>query len=97
MTDKIETTEKETVTLVVIGSCLVRHNKEDHTFESEFDVTQAELDSKGIQYLLANKMVKVLDNEKLTKSLIAKATKSKKKDPNEGKTLEQLEEGPDIK
>ena len=85
------------LTLVVIGSCLVRHGGVKLKHGDEFEVDESELSLQAIKYLFVSKAVKIKDNDTRTNAIIASALAKAKPDPDAGKSREQLEDGGEIK
>ena len=57
---------------------------------------EMEVDSKELalfEHLIAKGIMKVKDNSALNEEITERANKKKKKDPNEGKSLKELEDG----
>lgn len=99
-TEATETTEqatKSTVTVKVTGACRVKLNGENLQYGSEFELDESELSRKGIGYLFAQKLLVVKDDEAKTREIIEAHRAGAKKDPNAGKSIQELENGGDIK
>lgn len=98
-TESTETTEEVStkLTLVVIGSCLVRHGSAKLKHGDEFEIDESELSLQAIKYLFVSKAVKIKDNDTQTNAIIASALAKAKPDPDAGKSREQLEDGGEIK
>lgn len=92
-----EQAEKSTVTLKVIGACRVKFGGVNYSHGSEFEASESDLKGKGIGYLFTQKILVVKDNEAKTREVIETHRAGAKKDPNEGKSREELENGGDIK
>lgn len=72
------------VRVVVFGEIMLKPNEE------------MEVDSKELalfEHLIAKGIMKVKDNSALNEEITERANKKKKKDPNEGKSLKELEDG----
>lgn len=85
------------VILKVTGACLVKFGGEKYVHDNEFIAKAEDLKSKGVGYLFANNILKVKDDEKMTREIIERHREKAKKDPNAGKSLEELETGQEIK
>lgn len=73
------------------GACLITISGKSYLPEEEFTLTQDEIDTWGVKYLFATKVIEFTDNSSATKELIA-AFKTKP-EPKK-KTLKERENGP---
>lgn len=81
------------ITLVNIGLCVIRIDKEDYAPEAEFEVQPEFLETQAAKNLFVSKQVEFLDDSKRTKDFIAGIKRKKEKEL----TKEQLEDGGEIK
>lgn len=92
-----ETFTAEDTKVRSVAACLIAFGGEKYKFEDEFTIPASELLKPGVLYLFSQGMIEVVDNYELNKQIVEFANAKKKRDPREGKTREQLEEGGEIK
>ena len=85
--------KKDTFTVVNTGVCVIIWKGERHLPGDEFELKAEELENGGIAYLIANDKLAVKDNSKLNTEIKEKESKKRRKDPMEGKTKAELEDG----
>lgn len=110
MATKAAATEKENVTegapeiapetkqsnrVVFKGAALLKLDGFEYTHGAEFELTDEQLQRKGVRHLFVAKQLEFLDDSKRTREFV-KSIKVKS-DPNAGKTREELETGAEFK
>lgn len=85
--------KEKTVTVVNTGLCAIYINRVQMLPDAELEISAEMLNTSAIEYLIARGELEVKDNAKVNKEVADRVNKRKKKDPNEGKTLSQLEDG----
>ena len=85
--------KKETFTVVNTGTCVIIWNQERHLPGEEFELKAEDLEKDGIVYLISKNKLAVKDNSKLNAEIQEKDSKKRRKDPTEGKTKAELENG----
>lgn len=85
--------KKETVTLVNTGLCMIIVGDVNLMPGQEMEIEKDKLETSAFQYLISRGEAAVKDNSALTEEVKAKANARRKKDPTEGKSRKELEDG----
>lgn len=81
------------VTVINKGLCMIYFKGEKHKPDSEFEIEAADLENAGIEMLIARGNLVVKDDSEATKEVKERVNKRIKKDPDEGKSIAELEDG----
>lgn len=81
------------VTVVNSGVSLIVFGGVRYSPDAEFEVKKSDLEKSSFQYLIASGQLEIKDDSEATKEIRTKVNGSKKKDPDEGKTQKELENG----
>nr|DAU08346.1 MAG TPA: hypothetical protein [Caudoviricetes sp.] len=85
--------KKDTFTVVNTGVCVIVWKGESYLPGAEFELKSEDLEKDGIVYLISKGKLEVKDNSKLNNEIKEKDSKKRRKDPTEGKTKAELENG----
>lgn len=75
------------------GLCMMFFNGVKMMPGDEQEITEKDLKLPGIESAIARGELKVKNDEDLNEAVVARAAKKKKKDPDDGKTAKELEDG----
>lgn len=84
--------EKE-ITLVNTGVALIIIDRVDVMPGKEITVAESVLERQGTKALMAEGKLTIKDNSDLNAEIVEAFNSKRKKDPNEGKTKKELEDG----
>lgn len=85
------------IILVNTGLCVMFFNGEKLMPEQEMEVKEKDLELPGIESAIMRGELTVKDNSELNAEVKERVSKRKKKDPDDGKTKDQLEDGGEYK
>lgn len=85
--------KSKTVTIVNTGLCAIHINRERIMPDEEFEIPAEYLELDGIKYLFGRGELAVKDDSATTKKIFEEVKKKQKRNPDEGKTKAQLEDG----
>lgn len=85
------------IILVNTGLCVMFFNGQKLMPEQEIEVKEKDLLLPGIESAVMRGELAVKDDSELNAEVKERAAKKKKKDPDEGKTKDQLEDGGEYK
>ena len=83
----------KTVTVVNSGLCPIYIGLDRVMPDEEYELAAEKLEEDAFKYLFGRGELVVKDDIATTKSVVEKANKNKKRNPDEGKTKAQLEDG----
>ena len=83
----------ELVTVVNTGVCLVIVDGQNIMPNEELEVDAVKLSTPAFEYLIVRGELEVKDDRKANADIKEKVSARTKKDPNAGKTKQQLEDG----
>lgn len=86
-------TKEKTVTLKVSGVCLIIVEGAYRHPGDEFNVEESKLKDSAFEYLIAKGDLVVKDNSELNEEVKISAKSKRKKDPRDGKSKAELENG----
>lgn len=75
------------------GLCVMFFNGVKMMPGDEQEITEKDLKLPGIESAIARGELKVKNDEDLNEAVVERAAKKKKKDPDDGKTIKELEDG----
>lgn len=75
------------------GLCVMFFNGVKMMPGDEQEVAEKDLKLPGIESAIARGELKVKNDEDLNEAVVERVAKKKKKDPDDGKTIKELEEG----
>ena len=75
------------------GLCVMFFNGVKMMPGDEQEITEKDLKLPGVESAIARGELKVKNDEDLNEAVVERAKKKKKKDPDDGKTIKELEEG----
>lgn len=84
---------KNTVTLINSGVAVIYIDRNRVMPGEEIEVPASLVECDGIQYSITRKELTIKDNAELNAEIVEKNIKKKKKDPTDGKTQKELEDG----
>lgn len=84
---------KVLVTVVNKGLSLIVYGGERHKPDTEFQVERADLEKPSFQYLIGSDQLEVKNDSEATQEIKKKVNSRKKKDPDERKTIKEMEDG----
>ena len=84
---------KDTLTLINSGLAVIYINRNRVMPGEEIEVPASLVECDGIQFSITRKELTIKDNAELNAAIIEKNIKKKKKDPADGKTQKELEDG----
>lgn len=85
--------KEKNVILVNVGVCTIYFKGDRHLPGDEFEVATADLENKGIESLIHRGDLIVKDNSAATAEIKDRVESKRKKDPKEGKSRKELEDG----
>lgn len=85
--------KEKNVTLVNSGVCSIFIKGDRYVPGDEIEVLESDLETSGIEMLIARGDLKVKNDEEKTEAVKARVSKRKKASPTEGKTKSELEDG----
>ena len=85
--------KEKTITLINEGVCTVFFKGDRYMPGDEIEVSENDLQNKGIESLIYRGDLVIKDDSKATKEVKERVEKSRKKDPSEGKSRKELEDG----
>lgn len=83
----------ENVVLVNTGVCTIHFKGDRHLPGEEFEIKATDLQNKGIESLIYRGNLIVKDNSTATAEIKDRVESKRKKDPKEGKSRKELEDG----
>ncbi|WEY17671.1 hypothetical protein VC1_08 [Vibrio phage Vc1] len=83
----------EKIIIINTGLCVMFFNGENVMPEHEMEVAEKDLKLPGIESSIVRGEFKVKDDSDLNEEVVERAAKRKKKDPDDGKTKDELEDG----
>ena len=75
------------------GLCVMFFNGVKMMPGDEHEISEKDLKLPGIESAIARGELKVKNDEDLNEAVVERVAKKKKKDPDDGKTIKELEEG----
>ena len=85
------------IILVNTGLCVLLFKGQRLMPEKEIEVKEKDLELPGVESAIMRGELTVKDDSELNAEVKERASKKKKKDPDEGKTKDQLEDGGEYK
>ncbi|QHR70176.1 hypothetical protein tunzivis_54 [Escherichia phage tunzivis] len=83
----------KTLKLKVTGVCMIIMDGKRYHHGDEIEIESDRINDSAIEYLIARGDVEVKDNSEINEQIKEKAEKKRKKDPTEGKSRKELEDG----
>lgn len=88
--------KKETITMVNTGVCVIIIEGQRRMPGDEFEISADAIKNSGVVYAVARGDLSVKDNSKLNSEITEGHQKKRRKDPAEGKTKAELEDGGEL-
>lgn len=85
--------KEKKITIVNTGLSAIYINRVRLMPDDEIEIEEAELNTSGVEYLIHRGEISVKNNKALNEEVKGRVAKKVKKDPFEGKSQKELEDG----